>query len=122
MEIQDGGETAYDPNVAEPTLVIVADCHLDELYNPFSGEVITKESFGQTIVIIDLIVVLSFLVFTQWIEYSQKLYVKSYKDHAIEMSDFTIRVKNIPHHDQYGKDDELLRGHLIQHFQRVILD
>lgn len=65
---------------------------------------------------------MSFLVFTWWIEYSQGVYAKSYKDHAIEMSDFTIRVKNIPHHDQYGKDDEILRGHLMEHFQKIIQD
>jgi hypothetical protein len=40
------GETDYDQNVPEPTVVIVADCHLDDLYNPFTDELITKESFG----------------------------------------------------------------------------
>ena len=101
---------------------MVVDCHLDDLYNPFTGELLTKESLGQIIVIIDLIVVLSFLAFTWWIEYSQTVYAKNYKDNVIEMSDFTIRVKNIPHHEQYGRDDEILRGHLMQHFERIIQD
>lgn len=33
------------------------------------------------------------------------------------MTDFTIRVKGIPHHKKYNDDDAALRSILISHFE-----
>lgn len=38
------------------------------------------------------------------------------------MDDFTIRVKNIPHHLKYGDNNEILRSYIISHFEGVIKD
>lgn len=38
------------------------------------------------------------------------------------MTDFTIRVKNLPHHKYYGDSDEVLKAILMIHFQEVIKD
>jgi hypothetical protein len=38
------------------------------------------------------------------------------------MTDFTIRVKNLPHHALYNNNDDLLRAILTAHFEDVIKD
>ena len=77
--------------------MIVADCLLDDIENPFTGESIKKEDFGFIIVLTDFVVVIFTMLFITWIETSQKKYTKQYKDSVIDMADFTIRVKKIPH-------------------------
>lgn len=38
------------------------------------------------------------------------------------MTDFSIRVKNLPHHAYYGDNDEVLRAILTAHFEEIIKD
>jgi len=38
------------------------------------------------------------------------------------MTDFTLRVKNLPHHKYYGDNDEALKAVLMAHFEEVIKD
>ena len=38
------------------------------------------------------------------------------------MTDYTIRLKNIPHHKFYEDHDDVLRSYLTAHFQQVIKD
>lgn len=38
------------------------------------------------------------------------------------MTDYTIRIKNIPHHKLYDDHDDVLRSYLTAHFQQVIKD
>ena len=38
------------------------------------------------------------------------------------MNDFAIRVKKIPHQSKYDDNDEVLRAHLIQHFEQIVRD
>ena len=44
------------------------------------------------------------------------------RGNTIEMTDFTIRVKNLPHHTVYGDKDDILRAMLIAHFEELIRD
>lgn len=62
------------------------------------------------------------MLFITWIETSQKAFTKQFKDSVIDMADFTIRVKKIPHEKQYGKSDDILRGLIIEHFENIIKD
>lgn len=41
---------------------------------------------------------------------------------TIEMIDFTIRVKNLPHHTVYGDKDDVLRALMTAHFEDIIKD
>lgn len=38
------------------------------------------------------------------------------------MTDFTIRVKNLPHHTLYDDKDDVLRAMLTAHFEEIIRD
>lgn len=38
------------------------------------------------------------------------------------MTDFTIRVKNLPHHNLYGDKDDILRAMLTAHFEEILRD
>lgn len=102
--------------------MIIADCILDDLENPFTGKNINKGDLGIIIVLTDFVVVIFTMLFITWIETSQKAFTKQYKDSVIDMADFTIRVKKIPHQKQYGESDDILRGLLIEHFENVIKD
>jgi len=106
----------------EPSFMIIADCILDDIENPFTGENINKGDLGIIIVLTDFVVVIFTMLFITWIETSQKAFTKQFKDSVIDMADFTIRVKKIPHHKQYGESDDILRGLLIEHFEKVIRD
>ena len=75
-----------------------------------------------TIVFLDMIVVICFLIFIWIMEDSQEAYASQFKDESIEMNDFSIRVKGMPHDYQYDCEDSILRAHLINHFESVIKD
>ena len=106
----------------EPVFLIIADCILDDIANPLTGEPIGKGDLGFIIVITDFAVVIFTMLFITWIETSQKAFTKQYKDSVIDMADFTIRVKKIPHQKQYNDSDDILRGLLIEHFENIIKD
>ena len=74
------------------------------------------------IVLVDMIVVVCFLIFIWIMEDSQEAYANQFKDESIEMNDFSIRVKGMPHDNQYGCEDSILRAYLIHHFESIIKD
>ena len=111
----------------EPTIMLVADCNLDEIMNPISKKPMRKEHFGFIVVIVDFGVVIACMIFTWWLEKAQESYVKYFKDRCIEMDDFAIRVKKIPHESKYSSgettyDDDIIRGLLMHHFDKIIKD
>lgn len=71
-------------------------------------------------VFVDLFVIVIFLAFTNILERSQKNYVKGFKDDTLEMTDFTIRVKPMPHDAKYGDSEPTLRAFLMVHFETII--
>lgn len=75
-----------------------------------------------TIVFVDMIVVVCFLIFIWIMEDSQESYANQFKDESIEMNDFSIRVKGMPYDYQYDCEDSTLRAYLINHFESVIKD
>jgi len=81
-----------------------------------------KQDLGWIVVFVDLVIIITFLTFTNILEKSQKTYVKSFKDDTIEMTDFTIRVKPMPHDAKYGDTDATLRAFLMAHFEAIIKD
>ena len=100
-------------------------CEDLDLVDPFTGITINKKDFGMIIVIVDIIVILSLIMFTWALEYGQENYVKMYLDHTIEMSDFTIRISDLPDERHYCPGspehrDVMLKALLIDHFQSLI--
>ena len=100
----------------------ISSCVLRDIYDPINDTVIARENLGYLIASIDMLVVISFLIFIQVIESSQKAYAKKFKDQTIEMDDFTLRIKNLPVDTDYANDQHQLRGYLMHHFEKVIAD
>jgi len=65
---------------------------------------------------------MSVILFTWILIETQEDYVDRFNDQTIQMTDFTIRVKNLPHHKFYGDNDEALKAVLMTHFSEVIKD
>ena len=72
-----------------------------DLVNPFTGEEVSKDSMSSLVVGIDMFVIVCTVIFIQILEYSQKQFVHKYKDQTIEMTDFTVIVKNLPHDHKF---------------------
>ena len=97
--------------------MLLAQCQAPNLQA--LGMSISKENIGASIVAFDIITITAVLLFGWFLNQSQYVYVNMYKTKTIEMSDFTVRVKGLPHHQQYECNDEVIRAILMAHFQRV---
>lgn len=49
-------------------------------------------------------------------------YTYKFQQETVEMTDFSIRVKNLPHHAYYGDNDNVMRAILTAHFEEIIKD
>ena len=77
-------------------LMLLAQCQAPKL--EALGLSISKEDIGATIVVFDIVTITIVLFFGWFLNQSQYVYVNMYKTKTIEMSDFTLRVKGLPHH------------------------
>lgn len=105
-----------------PRLMLATSCVVGKIFNPLNGAEITKNDMALYVVFIDMVVVVCFLIFIWIIEDSQESYANQFKDESIEMNDFAIRVKGMPHDNKYGSSDNTLRCYLMQHFESIIKD
>lgn len=105
-----------------PYLIIVAECISSVIINPFTGQDYSKEQLGFLVAIIDIMVILSSIVFVSLLEKSQDEYIEKHKNQTIEMTDFAISIKNLPYDYMYGNDEEMLKNELRKHFEQVIKD
>ena len=74
------------------------------------------------IVFFDIATVIAIILFTTILTQTQEEYVEMFDESTIEMTDFTLRIKNLPHHAFYNNNDELLRSILTAHFEEIIKD
>ena len=68
------------------------------------------------VVIIDLISVFIIMVFIKVLDRRQDEFIQQFKDDTVQVSDYTIRVKNMPKTLSYGDDDQILKAKLWDHF------
>ena len=73
----------YDAKIPEPVFLAQAPCLSDEITIPYLNSVIKKESFGIFVVIIDLLVVITILLFICILDARQNEYIKVFKDKTI---------------------------------------
>ena len=52
----------------------------------------------------------------------QNEYIAQFNDDTIMMSDYTIRVKNLPKDKKYEDREEILRAHLWLHFESLLME
>ena len=81
---------------------------------------IQKDSFGIFVVIIDLLVIITILLFIYILDARQNEYIKVFKDKTIQMDDFAIRVKNLPKDSEYGDKEDILKAYLWSHFSDLL--
>lgn len=68
------------------------------MQNPFKPEEsIQKDSLGIIVVFFDMITVVAIILFTKILTANQNNFVDIFDQATLEMSDFTIRVGNLPH-------------------------
>ena len=109
-------------SIAKPTMMVVSHCLIPEVFSSFRGYNISKTDLSSAVVAIDIIVVVCLLIFIQVMEAGQKSFVDKFKDSTIEMTDFTIRIKNLPHDAAFGVKEEYLKIYINDHFEKVIKD
>jgi len=56
----------------EPNLMMTVICMENMIANPITGETVTKEQMGMTIVFIDMLVIVCFILFSILVERAQK--------------------------------------------------
>jgi len=105
-----------------PRMTYLANCVASKFKDPFSGREYTKETLGVFVVLFDIASVVALLIFTSVLIDTQEEYAQTFDAATIEMSDYTMRVKNLPHHNKYHNNDEALRAALIAHFEQVVKD
>lgn len=68
----------------------------------------------------DIFTIIGLIIFAQVLLNTQEDFVEAFDLESIQMTDFTIRVQNLPHHVHYKRRDAILEAILTQHFQQVI--
>ena len=113
-------DQAYEEEVPEPVITVQALCVAGTVDIPYTGYKIPKDDFGLMIVLIDFVVVISISVFAYILEQRQMDYVDEFRRRTIQMSDFSLRVKNLPNDEEYGDNEHILKAHLWDHFQQLL--
>lgn len=103
-------------------MMALATCISPKIENPFTGNEWNKDNLGVFVVFFDIFSVIAMIIFAKLLIMTQKEYALDFDLATISMTDFTIRVQNLPHHLHYGNDDHYLRGILTAHFQDIIKD
>lgn len=101
----------------DPQLIALATCISPKIKLPGVEEEFEKEQLGLMIVFFDIATVLAIIAFTKILIGTQEEYADMFDQATIEMTDFTIRVKNLPHHKYYNNNDDLFRAILTSHFE-----
>ena len=110
----------FDKDVPEPVITVRALCVSDTIAVPYIDYPIEKDAFGLFIVIIDFCVIMSIMGFIHILEQRQLEYIEQFKRQTIQMSDFALRVKNLPRDSEYGDREHILKAYLWDHFQALL--
>lgn len=84
---------------------------------PGTDYIMEKDDFGIFVVFVDFLVIITLICFIYILDARQNEYIAQFNDDTIMMSDYTIRVKNLPSDQKYQDKEELLRAHLWLHFE-----
>ena len=61
------------------------------------------------------------IVFIYTLDNRQNEFIAAYNKKTMTMSDYTIRVKNLPNDAEYGGKEEILKAHLWTHFESLLV-
>lgn len=94
----------------------------DKIYDPFSGEEapFTKAEFSLVLIIFDAVVVLTTIWFINFLSVRMRQYRDEYDRCLTQMSDFTIKLSNLPLDIEFGGKESLLHCALWCHLENVV--
>ena len=69
-----------------------------------------KDDFGVFVVGVDFLVVVTLICFIYILDGRQREFIDQFNNRTIMMTDYTIRIKNLPNDFEYGDRDEILRA------------
>ena len=100
-------------------MIAIAECVLTEMDAP-GGAKIDREDFGMIVVAIDMLVIITIVLFIWFLEKGQESFIEQFEQETIEMTDFSVRIKGMPEDDKYKNDEAALRAHIIDHFETIV--
>ena len=115
-----GPKTNDTAQLPEPVFLAQATCDPGDLNVPLLNIPIPKDVFGIYLVLVDFLGVFLIICFIYVLDLRQREYIKQYKAQTMEMSDYTIRVKNLPNDLEYDGREEILQAHLWRHFASML--
>jgi hypothetical protein len=101
-------------------MIYYGQCISSNITVPFIKYEISKANFGIGIVVVDIVFILSFYFFLDTIQTRAQEFIDEFRTQTVKMSDFTIRVKNLPPDMTYGDNELILRAYLWEHFRKVL--
>jgi hypothetical protein len=78
-----------------------------------------KVDFGMLLVFFDILSFSILVLFHFFLERRNKQYISFFKQKAIQMDDYSIKVKTLPIPEHYYGDIQLLKALLLKHFNSI---
>lgn len=89
-------------------MIVFAKCDDLDMPNPFfKDQNLTKYDLGYIIVAIDILVILTMMLFIYLIEIGQKNFVTVFNENTITPEDFTLKVKGMPDELLYSGETDI---------------
>ena len=85
-----------------------AQCNSSDIVITGPNIVISKAKLGMVVIWIDIISIIIIISFAKIIKWRQADYVQLFNQSTIKISDFTIRVKNLPLDREFDGDESIL--------------
>lgn len=101
---------AYKSPLPEPVVLAQAVCLADGVPIPWLNARLRKDDFGVFVVGVDFLVVVTLICFIYILDGRQQEFIDQFNNRTIMMTDYTIRIKNLPNDFEYGDRDEILRA------------
>ena len=102
----------------DPQFVIAVECKKDLIDLPW-GNTITRQSLAITVCVLDLVICLWVVLNISLFDIFIKREDRFVDDKYLQMTDFTVRIKNMPPQRQYHNLHQL-RAQLTTHLSRVV--
>lgn len=83
-------------NGESTSLVFYSKCLSDEIAIPYTSFTVDKGYFALYVVGLDIVIGFSFILFISVIRTRQEEYIVEFLMQTVQMSDFTVRVSNLP--------------------------
>lgn len=99
-----------DDSVPEPIVIARASCKSSLVKIPFSEEMVSKDQLGSMVVLIDIVAVISMLLFVCILDMRQEEFINAFKESTIQMDDYSLKIKNFPNDEEFLNEEYLLKA------------